>query len=108
MIRCLILPLLLILVGAVGFAAEGCAAAPKAINAKCPVCGMAVDAKVPTSKATITVDDKKCDVVVGFCGEDCKKKFDADPAKYEAKLVKCVKNQAAATTTAPAAGGCAK
>lgn len=108
MIRFLLLPLILVIFGATGFAADAACAAPKAINAKCPVCGMAVVDTVATSKATITVDDKKVEVVVGFDAADCKTKFDADPTKYEAKLVKCVKNKAAADAAAPAAGGACK
>src|SRR6185436_18408164 len=53
------------------------AAAAKAINAKCPISGKDVDAsKVSTYKTQ----------VIGFCCDNCKGKFDAEPAKFIGKV----------------------
>jgi YHS domain-containing protein len=67
------------------------APAAKAINAKCPVSGKDID-------ATKTSEYKK--QLIAFCCADCKGKFDAEPAKYIAKVTE-FKEPAAA----PAAGG---
>jgi YHS domain-containing protein len=49
-----------------------------AINTKCPVSGEDVDEKV------VSLFDAKG---VGFCCEDCQKKFLKDPAKFKDKIV---------------------
>jgi YHS domain-containing protein len=49
-----------------------------AINTKCPVSGEDVDAKV------ISLFETKA---VGFCCEDCQKKFLKDPSKFKDKIV---------------------
>jgi YHS domain-containing protein len=54
------------------------AAAPSAINTKCPVSGEDVDIKV------LSLFETK---QVGFCCEDCQKKFLKDPAKFKDKIV---------------------
>jgi YHS domain-containing protein len=89
MIRALVLPLILILLGATGFAAEGDPSKP--VNDKCPVCGMAIDDTVGTSKTAVSFGEIKTEVAVAFCSDGCKKKFDANPAKYEAKVKKFIK-----------------
>jgi YHS domain-containing protein len=53
------------------------APAAKPINAKCPVSGHDIDAEF-----TFSHDGK----LVGFCCEDCRDKFKAEPAKFVAKL----------------------
>jgi YHS domain-containing protein len=52
-------------------------AAAKPVNAKCPVSGEPVDAKV-----TSTFKNQ----VVAFCCKDCKAKFDKEPDKYADKV----------------------
>lgn len=45
-----------------------------------PVCGMTID---PAKAAGTSTHDGK---TVHFCSPGCKRSFDADPAKYAAKL----------------------
>ena len=68
-------------------------AAAKPINAKCPLSGKDVDATKSSVYKTQTI---------GFCCADCKGKFDAEPAKFIAKVAE-FKEPAAAP--APAADG---
>ena len=49
----------------------------KPLNAKCPVQNDDIDAKV-----TVTYKGQ----VIAFCCDDCKEKFQKDPAKYVAKV----------------------
>ena len=53
-------------------------AAKPAFNEVCPVSGEPVN---PNSK-TVELDDK----AYGFCCNSCEPKFNADPAKYSAKV----------------------
>jgi len=64
--------------GKSGGAAKKEDAKAKAFNVKCPVEREDVDPAVPTT----TYKGK----VIGFCCEDCQKKFDLDPKAYVAKL----------------------
>jgi mono/diheme cytochrome c family protein len=58
-------------------AAEREAQAPKPVNEKCPV------ADKPVDPAVFVLREGRA---IAFCCEDCKAKFAADPAKFEAKL----------------------
>ncbi len=57
---------------------DDAAKTPVAINTKCPVSGEDVDVKV------VSLFEGKG---VGFCCEDCQKKFLKDPAKFKDKIV---------------------
>jgi len=57
--------------------------AGKAINDKCPLSGKAV------------ADDATLDVKVPFCCENCKGKFDKDPAKFIEKVAKAEEGKCA-------------
>ena len=55
-------------------------------NTVCPICGKAVDIKVPTFQYVKTHGPKHHELVgavVGFDSEECHTKFVADPGKYE-------------------------
>ena len=57
---------------------DDAAKTPVAINTKCPVSGEDVDVKV------VSLFEGKG---VGFCCEDCQKKFLKDPTKFKDKIV---------------------
>jgi len=57
---------------------DDAAKAPVAINTKCPVSGEDVEAKI------VSLFSGKA---VGFCCEDCQKKFLKDPTKFKDKIV---------------------
>src|SRR5207245_8397355 len=57
---------------------DDAAKTPLAINTKCPVSGEDVDVKV------ISLFEGKS---VGFCCEDCQKKFLKDPTKFKDKIL---------------------